>query len=135
MTEFDNYNPTPSERKVLEVLCNPENAGLNVTELCQKADVSRQTYYALREKPGFIEYKNELIMKMLKDNIGSVIAATVKFASTNSKCSQDRKMLLTMAGMYQDKQQIESRNLNLNADLNTMTDEELEAEYAKLTEK
>lgn len=113
-TEGNGYRLRAAEMKLVETLNNPENVGKNVTELCNLAGISRKTYYKLMKNEKFVEAKNKIAIDCLKGKIEQVINATYKFAIGNSKCSNDRKVLLTMAGMYADKQEVESNNKNDN---------------------
>lgn len=134
VTKINVYEPSSAEIKLVEVLSNPKNAALNITKLCDLANISRKTYYQIMKKPDFVEYKNAMTLEMIKGKIDNVVKATYKFATTDAKCAQDRKILLTMAGLYKDKQEIESTNsnLNLNAEVTILTDEALEAELNNL---
>jgi hypothetical protein len=107
LTAVDIYQPTKVEMSLLEVLLNPDNIGIDITDICKLAGVSRQTYYNSLKKADFIKYKNELTIDMLKGIVQNVVNATYKFATTDSNCHADRKILLTMSGLYVDKQKIE----------------------------
>lgn len=107
LTKDDVYQPTVHETRILEVLMNPDNVGIDITSLCELAETSRQTYYKAMKKPEFIKYKNELVIDILKAKVQDVVNATYKFATTDSTCHSDRKILLTMAGLYVDKQKVE----------------------------
>lgn len=104
-TNLNGYEPTAAETKLLEVLSNPENATKSITDICNQAGVTRKTYYALMKKPEFVNYKNEMIKELLNGKISNVLNATYKFAVSDSKCAQDRKILLSMSGLYTDKQE------------------------------
>ena len=106
-TELDNYEPTPAEQRLLQVLLDPANVGKSVTEKCQLAGVSRDVYYKAMQKEGFIRLKNRLTYDLLKANIDEVLRATFKYALNNSKNHADRKLLLEMYGLYTDKQKVE----------------------------
>ena len=49
------YEPTPKERNLLEVMLNPESRMWSVTEICKKADCVTQTYYNAFDKEGFVK--------------------------------------------------------------------------------
>lgn len=102
MTKNDNYTPTVAEKKLLEVLINPENLGKSVTELCNLADVSRNKYYDAMKKTSFQELVKHTTMELIKGKIGDVVNATYLYA-LGERGHQDRKMLLTMAGLYAEK--------------------------------
>ena len=104
MTKSDEYKPTLAERKLLEVLINPDNVGKNVTELCNLAEVSRNKYYEAMKKTAFRDMVTQTTMDIIKSKMGDVINATYKY-SLEERGHQDRKLLLTMAGLYTDKQE------------------------------
>lgn len=102
MTKNDIYKPTAAEKKLLEVLINPENLGKNVTELCNLANVSRNKYYDAMKKQPFQELVKHTTLELVKAKIGDVLNATYIYA-LGEKGHQDRKVLLTMAGLYAEK--------------------------------
>jgi len=103
MTYGDEYIPTASEQKLLNVLANPEYFALNVTQLCQEAGISRQTYYEAMQKPGFRKFYTDTIREILSSRVGDIVRATYRYAKENPKNHQDRKLLLEMAGLYTEK--------------------------------
>lgn len=104
MTKTSIYKPTVAEKKLLEVLINPEHLRKNVTELCNLADVSRNKYYDAMKKEAFQELVKSTTLELVKAKIGDVLNATYIYA-LGEKGHQDRKLLLTMAGLYADKQE------------------------------
>lgn len=106
MTEKDKYKPTAAEKRLLEVLVNPENLGKNVTNVCNLAGVSRNKYYDAMKKKEFQFLVAETTQDLIKGKIGDVLNATYKYSLT-AKGHQDRKVLLTMAGLYVDKKETE----------------------------
>lgn len=125
MTKTNIYKPTVAEKKLLEVLINPEHLGKNVTELCNLANVSRNKYYDAMKKEAFQELVKSTTLELVKAKIGDVLNATYIY-SLGEKGHQDRKLLLTMAGLYADKQETEiSGGLNVNNPFAELTTEEL----------
>lgn len=125
MTKTNIYKPTVAEKKLLEVLINPEHLGKNVTELCNLANVSRNKYYDAMKKEAFQELVKSTTLELVKAKIGDVLNATYIY-SLGEKGHQDRKLLLTMAGLYADKQETEiSGGLNVNNPFTELTTEEL----------
>ena len=125
MTKTNIYKPTVAEKKLLEVLINPEHLGKNVTELCNLANVSRNKYYDAMKKEAFQELIKSTTLELVKAKIGDVLNATYIY-SLGEKGHQDRKLLLTMAGLYADKQETEiSGGLNVNNPFAELTTEEL----------
>ncbi|GGP07302.1 phBC6A51 family helix-turn-helix protein [Oceanobacillus neutriphilus] len=105
MTKGDKYKPTAAEKKLLEVLINPEFVGLSVKNICNLAGVSRNKYYDAMKKPAFQELVKNTTLELVKGKIGNVLNATYAYA-LGEKGHQDRKILLTMAGLYVDKQDV-----------------------------
>ena len=101
------YEPTPYEFKLLQVLADPANWDLNVTDRCAKAGVSRRLYYQAMSKPGFIEVYNKYMDDALRGHVNAIIEATYKFAVKDAKNHQDRRLLLEMAGTYAAKTKTE----------------------------
>lgn len=106
MTEQDKYRPTAAEKRLLEVLVNPDYLGKNVSELCKLAGVSRNKYYDAMKKKEFQSLVANTTQDLIKGKIGNVLNATYKYSLT-AKGHQDRKVLLTMAGLYVDKKETE----------------------------
>jgi hypothetical protein len=105
-TETNKYEPTPAEKRLLEVLQNPEYFNKSVAEKCRLADVDRSHYYTIMSKPEFCDYYNNEIKANLKAGIGEVIQATKNFGIRFPGNHQDRKILLEMAGAYTEKQEV-----------------------------
>lgn len=103
MQENDKYIPTAAEKRILEVALNPESFSMSIKDRCKAAQTSRETWYKAMAKKPFTDLLNTLTMDMLKGKMSTVVNATYKFATTDSRCASDRKILLTMAGMYTDK--------------------------------
>lgn len=101
-TQGNKYLATPCEQKLLEVLCKPNSLGKSITDICGEAGVDRGVYYDAIKKEGFFEYRNQLLMDIIKTNVGDIIQATLKYGRDNPKNSKDREMILKMAGIYED---------------------------------
>lgn len=108
--ENDKYIPTSAEKRILEVALNPESFSMSIKDRCKAAQTSRETWYKAMAKKPFTDLLNTLTMDMLKGKMSTVVNATYKFATTDSRCASDRKILLTMAGMYTDKQEIDNNH-------------------------
>ncbi|MGM0124695.1 hypothetical protein IGI37_002089 [Enterococcus sp. AZ194] len=122
-TESDKYKLTAAEKKLFEVLVNPEHIGKTVTELCNLARISRNKYYDAMKKEGFVTLVNDTTMDLIKGKASDVLNAAYKYA-LKEKGHQDRKMLLTIAGIYADKQEIEHSG-NINNPFENLTEDEL----------
>lgn len=100
LTENDEYSPTPAELRILEVCLNPEHAGVSITERCQLADVSRETWYKSFRKPEFNELVNKTSLDLIRDGLGDALAALKKSAANPSpKANPDRRLLFELAGV------------------------------------
>lgn len=125
MTEKDKYKPTAAEKRLLEVLINPDYLGKNVTELCNLAEISRNKYYDAMKKKDFQSLVADTTQDLIKGKIGDVLNATYKYSLT-AKGHQDRKVLLTMAGLYVDKKETElSGTVGVSNPYANLTEDEL----------
>ncbi len=106
MSDNKEYVPTTAEKKILEAFTNPENYTISIKQLCDIADVARNTYYEACKKPGFVEAKNKILNKVFDSLVPEVKRAAMKFAINEEKNFQDRKMILEMAGEYRAQQDI-----------------------------
>ena len=110
ITNTDEYELTPAEARILEVCLNPEHAGKSTTEKCKIANVSRNHWYETLKKPEFKALQNKSVVALIQEKISDIVGATVKYATKDSKCHSDRKVLMQMAGLIQPEQ---SGNLTL----------------------
>jgi len=99
------YQLTEKEKILLTVLLNPEYRTKSVTDMCKIANCTRTTYYESFSKPGFKAIYEEKTKEIVKQSIGPVVNAFVREALRGS--FQHGKVILEMAGLYSDKQQIE----------------------------
>lgn len=122
--KLDIYKLTKAEKRIMEVCMNIELTSKNTLEKCKFAQTSRETWYTAMRKPEFVALLNAATMDMLKGKMGDLVNATYKFATTDSRCSADRKILLTMAGLYTDKQEIKA---DVDCEVNVTMSKELES--------
>lgn len=124
-TKANEYKPTAAEKRLLEVLINPEHLGKPVMELCSLAKIGKTKYYQAMKKDDFVELVNEVTMDLIKGKAADVLNATYKYAMT-AKGHQDRKMLLTIADIYRDKQETKmTGDINVNNPYEGLSTEEL----------
>lgn len=128
MDDSKEYMPTTAERKILEALKNPENYTISIKELCQRAGVSRNTYYESCKKTEFVDAKNKVLNKTFESLVPEVKKAAMKFAINAEKNFQDRKMILEMAGEYRTQQDI---NIDNKIDKKSLDKELEELEKSK----
>lgn len=132
-TKNDEYKPTTAEEKLLQILANPEHIGLKVSEICQLADISRETYYKSFKKPEFVAYHDKLCKDLVKQSLTPVVNAFITEAKRGS--FQHGKILLEMGGIYTNKQEVESINTNINNDVSNLSPEERRARINELIAK
>lgn len=101
-TSRDSFKLTPASRRLYNALINPENFDLNVTQICEVAQVDRNTYYRRMAEDEFVSKVKAEQKSQVESKIGNVLNATYKYA-LEERGHQDRKMLLTWAGEYTDK--------------------------------
>lgn len=99
------YRPTLAERKLLEVLLNPELRTATVTDICQRAGISRQTYYKTIKKPEFLKLYESQSRDLVRVAIGPVVNAFIKAAKEGSY--PHGKVILEMAGLYAEARKVE----------------------------
>lgn len=125
MTKSDKYKLTPAGKKLFQVLINPEHVGKNVDKLCKIADVSRDTYYRLMKEQEFTDLVSETSREMVMAKMGDVLNATYVYA-LGEKGHQDRKLLLTMAGLYTEKQELShTGEITQNHNMTNLSEDEL----------
>lgn len=122
----DKSRLTDAEKLLLQVMCNPENFNLNVTDTCEKAGVSTPTYYKARKKDYFNrEYKRRSAL-LVDNEIGEVVKALIKKAKEGS--AKHIEMALEMAGLYSKDININKKSVNISLDgkdISKMADDEL----------
>jgi hypothetical protein len=118
-----NYEPTAAERRLLEVLINPENRNKSVTDICQLADISRTTYYEVFNKPEFVALKNKWGKTLVSSKTLAVIHAFQREAIQRGSF-QHGKVLLEIDGVYTEKKEIE---VNKKLPLSELIDDETES--------
>lgn len=124
-TKSDIYKPTAAEKRLLEALVNPNSVGLPVQDLCNLANISRNTYYKTMRNSDFVKLVNDTTLDLIKGKVSDVLNASYTFALTE-KGFQDRKILLQMAGLLVEKTETEvTGNLNVNNPFSDLSVEEL----------
>lgn len=103
LVEVNEYRPTAAELRLLEVLANPTFAGASVTAKCKAAGCTTPVYYAALKKPGFVEMIKDTAYDLVKSHLTDIVNATYNFAMKNPQNQQDRKMLLEMGKMLNEK--------------------------------
>ena len=76
-TKLNDSGLNSKQRKLAEMLANPAFAG-TITELCNKCDVTRATFYRWMDKPEFKEYLDSLISRFADSELSTVWKALVR---------------------------------------------------------
>ena len=92
---------TESEEKLLEVLLNPNYRNLSITEKCNKAEISRSTYYRAFSKSDFKDKVSKESKELVFQYLSEIVLAVVDEAKKGS--FQHAKLILEMAGLHTDK--------------------------------
>lgn len=123
ITKTDEYVPTAAEKKLLNVMLNPENVTLNVTEVCAKAGVSRDLYYTAIGKEGFRKIMPDLSRQLVSGSILQVVQAFVREAKKGS--FPHGKTILEMAELVSREGGI-PETFNQQNNFYNLTDEQLD---------
>ena len=99
------YTPTEGEKRLLDVLLNPEYRTKSITDICKIAACSRFLYYDSFKKPGFQELYKAQSKALVDQSIAPVLNTFVREALRGS--FQHGKVILEMAGLYSEKSQLE----------------------------
>ena len=105
------YKPTEKEKALLEILINPDYRMKSITDICKAAKCTRNIYYTAFEKPEFVKLYKELSESIVQQSIAPVINAFVREAQRGS--FQHGKVLLEMAGLYNKKDDDDTKTINL----------------------
>lgn len=95
------YKPTVVEKRLLEVLLNPEHRLKNVSEVCQIAKCSRESYYGSFRKSQFVDLYHTESKALVAKELAPIINASIRQAKRGD--SAHTKILLGMAGMHEDR--------------------------------
>jgi hypothetical protein len=95
------YEPTLCERKLLEILLNPEYRLKSVTEICALAGVGRRTYYDCYKKPEFAALVARESLGLVSKAVPAVVNASIRQAKRGD--STHTKIILGMAGLWNEK--------------------------------
>lgn len=93
---------TEGEKNLVMVMMDVEHVGKSISAKCRLAGVTRTIYYHAMKKPGFAEFLNAKVEKMIQDHLYEVTQATFKYALTE-RGHQDRKMIMQMYGKLIDQ--------------------------------
>lgn len=94
-------------RQLLDVVVDPANRTLSITKQCERAGISRDSYYRLWKQPEFQIAYRELCQTTCLSQALSAMQALCKQAAFGDTAAI--KMVLEMAGIYQPQ-----ATLNIN---------------------
>lgn len=83
----------------------------SITDICKAAKCSRDVYYKAFTKTEFVELYKELSESLVKQSIAPVINAFIREAQRGS--FNHGKVLLEMAGLYNKKDEDDTKTINL----------------------
>jgi hypothetical protein len=133
---FTEYTPTDKENNLLEVMLNPEHRMKSISDICKLANCSRPIYYDAFNKPGFVKLYEAKSKELIKQSVAPVINTFIREAQRGS--FQHGKVILEMAGIYSEKQQIDIGNKDgqsFKLNIAEMSTEELEKQAKELAKK
>ncbi|MGP8153381.1 MAG: hypothetical protein ACLQBQ_04450 [Smithella sp.] len=96
------YRPTVAEKRLLEVLLDPDHRLKSVTDICGVAKCDRHIYYTAFNKPAFVDYYTKESKALIKKAHSGIINASIRQALRGD--AAHTKILLTMTGDYADRQ-------------------------------
>lgn len=102
---LDIYMPTPREADLLAILTDPYHRMSSVRNICERAGISRTTYFNMLKKPGFMDYYRARIKLMVKEIGGQLVNLGIREARKGS--FQHWKVLMEMAELHSDKKETE----------------------------
>lgn len=82
--EFGTYFPTHGEIKLLHAMMQEDAYTLSVVQLCDRADISTETYYRGFKKPEFKKLMLDLVMELIKQNSMQMVGRAIKEAKAGS---------------------------------------------------
>lgn len=92
---------TPTEKRLIEALLEPNNRFKSISDICDTAKCSRNSYYRAFNKPHFREEYKRQAAALSERHLGQVMNAFVREATRGS--FQHGRVLLEMAGVYTEK--------------------------------
>lgn len=115
---------------MLEVLVNPDFRNVAVTDICNRAKISRPSYYRIMDRPEFQAELSEQCTRLTNYAVPGVIKALVAKAYRGD--GEAMKMVLEMNGRYSQKHDLTLGApsvipVKLMGRLEQLSDEELRA--------
>lgn len=123
---LNEHRLSPTETRILEVALDPSFHDRTLQDKCAAANVAKNTWYRAMSDDDFVRVLNKLSIDLVSSKVADLINASYKYAVSNAKNAQDRKMLLTMAGAYVDKQETKIEHTgSINNPLKDLSIEEI----------
>lgn len=129
-TKADIYKPTGKRKKILEVMLNPKNRFLSITDICKAAPCTRSMYYRAFEDERFVAYYKAKAKDLISRAVMPVVNAFVKEAKCGS--FQHGKAILEMTEIYVNKMELTGKGgepMKIKHEFDTI--EEVEAEMKR----
>lgn len=105
MTNVDKKGMYPNlkakRKRLAEDLCNPDFIGMSITELCEKHDISRQTFYNWQNDAEFKGYVSWLVDSYTDSELPNAWKQLIK--KVNSGCMDAITMLFKIKGVLKDE--------------------------------
>ncbi len=99
------YRPTAKQQKLLDVLLDPQNRGITITDACALAGCSRKVYYNAIKNEEFVKLYKDQSFDLIKAALGQVINTFIEKAKEGSY--QHGEAILDMAGVYSKNTKIQ----------------------------
>lgn len=94
----DKHNLTPVMERLLNVLIRPESGLLNITEICQVAKISRDSYYKVMKDERFVNAYEDACRAFLNSNTYGICHAMTEQALKGD--IQAGTTILRMTGFF-----------------------------------
>jgi hypothetical protein len=108
LTKLNKYTPTNAEQKLLDVMLDPNNRLLNVTDTCTLAEISRKTYYDSFKRQEFVDLVHTTSLELVKQHAIELVMIGLRYAREGS--SQHWKVLMEMGKLYNEKRALEQED-------------------------
>ena len=100
------YMITKDQLKLLDIYVDPEYFNKPVIKQCQMAGITTMAYYEALTNPDFTSLVTAISASIVKSKTPQVVESAFQYAQT-ARGGADRKMLLTIAGLYKGTGTIE----------------------------
>lgn len=106
-TKSKKYVPSRTEQQLLSVLLDPASRLKTVSEICQDAKISRDTYYEIFKRSNFCALYKKEALNVIRRAVAPMTHALIREATRGS--APHLKMGLEITDIYTEKQDINIR--------------------------